>query len=168
MPETIRHFVDEFAFLSNFYLSPIDVLGCGICPSVEHAFQALKTTDPLERARILNHKSPAMAKKAGRFVTLRDRWDEKRFDIAHALLKKKFFAGTPLAQKLIDTGDAILIEGNKWHDQTWGDCECGRDECKEPGLNWLGFILMAIRDELNIGDDEMMLVVKEGAAKDVD
>lgn len=160
-PSIINHFTGDYAFLSNFYLHPIDVLGCGICSSVEHAFQALKTTDPLERARILEHKSPAMAKKAGRFVAIRPGWDEKRYDIMHALLKKKFFRGTPLADQLIATEGFTLIEGNMWHDNTWGNCECDQEACKEPGLNWLGFLLMAIRDELLIGDDEMMLVVRD-------
>lgn len=161
-PEVINHFIGANAFLSNFYLSPIDVLGCGICPSVEHAFQALKTADPLERARILNHQSPAMAKRAGRFVTLRPRWDEKKFDLLHSLLKLKFARGSELASNLVATGGAILVEGNRWHDNVWGDCICDREECKEPGLNWLGFLLQAVRDELNINDgEEMMLVVRE-------
>lgn len=158
-PEIINHFTGRHAFLSNLYLSPIDVLGLGVVPTVEHALQALKTVDPLERARILNHHSPVMAMKAGQFVTPRDRWDEKKFDLAHSLLKLKFAKGSELADKLVATGDAILVENNRWHDNLWGDCICDREECKEPGLNWLGFLLQAVRDELNAG--EMMLVVRD-------
>ncbi len=48
-----------------------------------------------------------------------------------------------LAQKLINTGDAELIEKNYWHDYFWG-------ECNGKGENWLGKILMQIRK--NIGN----------------
>ena len=41
--------------------------------------------------------------------------------------------------------DATLIEGNHWHDNRWGDCTCERCSAKE-GQNWLGKILMEIRD----------------------
>lgn len=48
----INTFNGDYRFLSNFY--PAEVLFEGITwPSVEHAFQAAKTDDPAEKARIL-------------------------------------------------------------------------------------------------------------------
>jgi predicted NAD-dependent protein-ADP-ribosyltransferase YbiA (DUF1768 family) len=46
-----------------------------------------------------------------------------------------------LADRLLLTGDEELIEGNYWHDHIWGVCD-------GTGTNWLGKILMEIRDEL--------------------
>lgn len=54
-----------------------------------------------------------------------------------------------IAQALIDTGDAELIEGNTWNDNYWGVCGCAR--CRSEGtkgLNKLGQILMAERKAL--------------------
>ena len=61
----------------------------------------------------------------------------------------KFRQNRDARQILLSTNDAILIEGNTWHDNTWGDCSCGdRPECKKPGLNLLGKALMLVRKEL--------------------
>lgn len=52
-----------------------------------------------------------------------------------------------LKKKLLETGDAELIEGNYWHDNTWGQCYCPR--CKNKiGENHLGKLLMKIRESL--------------------
>ena len=52
-----------------------------------------------------------------------------------------------LREKLKATGDATLIEGNHWHDNRWGKCTCDKCQNKE-GQNWLGKILMEIRETL--------------------
>ena len=49
---------------------------------------------------------------------------------------------TVLAQKLIETGNAKLVEGNCWGDKFWG-------VCKGEGKNNLGLILMKVRGELS-------------------
>ena len=70
---------------------------------------------------------------------------KERADIIHA----KFAQNPTLAQALIDTGDADLIEGNTWNDNYWGVCECAR--CRSEGIkgqNKLGQILMAERKAL--------------------
>jgi hypothetical protein len=55
------------------------------------------------------------------------------------LLRKKF-ANYPLLRKmLMETGDAILIEGNYWNDRFWGICG--------EGLNVLGILLMLVREQ---------------------
>ncbi len=46
-----------------------------------------------------------------------------------------------LAQRLLATGDAELVEGNNWGDRFWGIC-------RGEGRNELGKILMKVRDEL--------------------
>ena len=55
-----------------------------------------------------------------------------------------------MKEKLLATGDATLVEGNRHHDNIWGYCTC--DSCRAKnklGLNRLGNILMEIRDSLS-------------------
>lgn len=69
--------------------------------------------------------------------------------VMYECLRRKFspinHAG--LADLLLDTRDAYLCEGNTWHDQTWGSCQCLKHSL-EPGRNLLGRLLMDIRAEL--------------------
>jgi ribA/ribD-fused uncharacterized protein len=115
----------------------------------EHGFNWPKTLDPAERAAILAAPTPAEAKRLGRRVTLRPGWDKViRYKVMRAIVAAKFTLDSPAGRVLLDTGDALLIEGNTWHDQHWGDCRCGRNSCREPGENWLGRMLMKRRIEL--------------------
>ena len=135
----IDSFTGEYGFLSNFYPCPIELDG-ELYPSVEHAFQAAKTDDFSMRWLIMNASTAGAAKKFGRTAPLRKGWDEMRVEVMRGLLKQKF-RYLPLAQKLRDTGEAELIEGNWWGDQFWGVCH-GK------GKNHLGRLLMEIRKEL--------------------
>ena len=55
--------------------------------------------------------SPGEAKRRGRTLTLRPEWDETiRFDAMRAVVAAKF-AVEPARSRLLDTGDALLIEG---------------------------------------------------------
>ena len=56
------------------------------------------------------------------------------------LLKLKF-SKYSLKQRLLNTGNAMLIEGNDWNDTFWG-------VCNGKGQNHLGKLLMEIRKEL--------------------
>lgn len=53
----------------------------------------------------------------------------------------KFVYNDELSNLLIDTDDAILVEGNDWGDTTWG-------MVNGKGKNQLGKILMELREEL--------------------
>lgn len=137
MPETISSFGGKYDFLSNFYWCRIEHEGIAY-PSVEHAFQAAKTHDRDERKRIASLPTPRMAKRAGRKVKLRKNWNSIRIGVMRTLLRKKF-QHPELRDKLLATGDAVLIEGNYWGDTFWGvDGE---------GENHLGRLLMEIRTE---------------------
>jgi len=142
--DAITSFDGDFDFLSNFY--PHDIVIDSVSyPTVEHAFQALKTDDEGERNRVRESKSPYLAKRAGRQVTMRDCWNEERFDVMTRVLRVKF-ADPDLAAKLLATGDRPLIEGNTWRDTTWG-CVKGK-EGDWRGQNRLGIALMLVRMEL--------------------
>ena len=139
-------FDGKYAFLSNFYPSPIAPFNDGIVyPTVEHAFQAYKTTDINKRKEIAAQPTPGKAKHLGRHVELRDDWQEIRINVMYAALKEKF-KDLELRTKLLSTGNAELIEGNTWSDNFWGDCHCPK--CRSiKGENNLGKLLMKIRED---------------------
>ena len=138
-------FDGEFAFLSNFAQSPILHEGI-VYPTVEHFFQAMKTLNATERETIAAAATPGVAKHMGRKVNLRPDWEKVKIDVMRTGLKFKF-ADYNMAQKLLATGDKYLIEGNWWHDNTWGSCNCPNCAGK-PGRNLLGQLLMEIREEV--------------------
>lgn len=134
-------FDKEYAFLSNFYPSPITD-GNLIFPTVEHYFQAAKTTNMEEYEAIAAAGTPGQAKRLGRKVTLRPDWEEVKDQVMLEALRKKFSIPT-LREQLLATENKYLIEGNTWGDKYWGVCE-------GEGLNHLGTLLMRVREELKI------------------
>jgi hypothetical protein len=103
----------------------------------------------MARARIAAFQYPRQAKRAGRQLILRPDWEDAKLDIMYQLVLEKFSKDPVLRQRLLDTGDALLVEGNWWHDQFWGNCTCGkRPQCAGEGENHLGLILMAVRADL--------------------
>ena len=142
----ITEFDGKYAFLSNFFYAPFVYDGI-IYPTNEHFFQAMKTLDQEKRKQIAEAKTPGAAKRMGRQVQLREDWEQVKYTAMRVGVERKFDAHPGLAEKLIATGDAILIEGNSWHDNTWGSCFCPK--CASiAGKNWLGEILMERRKEL--------------------
>ena len=149
MPDNtpITRFTGDYAFLSNFYPHPVEIDAL-LYPTNEHAFQALKTDNPAERLKVRLAKTPASAKALGKRVTLRDGWDQERFEVMERLSRAKF-ADPKLAEHLRATGERELVEGNTWRDRTWG---CVRDKDGQwKGRNELGRILMRVREA--VGDD---------------
>lgn len=142
--KTISRFSGRHAFLSNFAYSRIEWEGITY-PTVEHAFQASKTHDANERARIAALRSAAAAKSAGRSLQLRADWDDVRVPVMAALLRLKF-AIPDMRAALIATGDADLIEGNTWGDRFWGVVD-------GVGENWLGRSLMSVRADISSSGD---------------
>ena len=132
----IDSFRGEHGFLSNFARTPIEFEGV-VYPTVEHAFQAAKTTVLSEREKLLANASPTVAKRIGRKVTLRPGWDRIRLEVMRGLVEQKF-NDPDLAAMLEATGDARLYEGNWWGDRYWGTV--GGE-----GENHLGELLMEIR-----------------------
>lgn len=139
----ITDFHGDHFFLSNFY--PADIIYDGeTYPTVEHAFQAAKTLDKQERLTLREAETPARAKRLGRRVTLRSDWEKIKFDLMLDLLRQKF-SHSDLRQKLTNTGDVELIEGNTWGDKVWGRMLV---KGRWIGQNYLGKLLMKVRAEL--------------------
>lgn len=73
-------------------------------------------------------------------ITRRPDWDDVKMRLMADLLLQKFEANR-LAERLLGTGDAYLVEGNTWNDTLWGVCD-GR------GRNLPGLMLMEVRGML--------------------
>jgi ribA/ribD-fused uncharacterized protein len=137
---TVSEFRGEYRFLSNFYHSPMKVLGIPFL-NCESAYMACKTLDINTRKEFSN-LSPLEAKKRSYKVKLRPNWDDlTKIECMELCLRSKFCYNPNLADKLIKTNDMILIEGNNWNDTFWG-------VCNNKGKNILGVLLMEIRDSL--------------------
>jgi ribA/ribD-fused uncharacterized protein len=139
----IRNFKSyETRFLSNFMRAPFTLDGFWYS-TVEHYYQSQKTLDLYEGLAIREASSPTEARTLGSKVTLRADWHEIKLDVMRNGVRAKFEQNPALRQRLIDTGDEELVEGNHWGDEYWGV-----NERTNHGENWLGRILMEVRKQL--------------------
>jgi len=138
----INSFEGEYHFLSNFFDSKI-VIDEKEYKTVEHYFQAMKMVDPVYSEMIRIQLKPGIAKAFGRKFPKKENWNEIRDEVMLKGLRAKFSQNLDLKEKLIKTGDSILIEGNTWHDVYWG-----KDINTSKGLNKLGILLMQVREEM--------------------
>jgi ribA/ribD-fused uncharacterized protein len=138
---SIEGFRGQYRFLSNFYPCSISYEGV-IYPTVEHAYQAAKSTSMRDKLYIAALVTPGIAKRVGRTLDIRPDWDSIKEDVMKELLIRKFGEMNPfLGSKLLDTRPSILVETNTWGDTYWGVC-AGK------GDNRLGHLLMDIREFL--------------------
>ena len=148
---------EEFRFLSHFYPSPIEIDGEN-WPTVEHFYQAQKSPLHAYRQAIREAETPGMAKRLsagpgarGRaarsswFVkngkSPREDWDAVKLDIMRRADWAKFSQNPDLAELLLATADAELIEDSP-SDSFWGTGADGS------GTNWAGRVLTEIRNRL--------------------
>ena len=137
----IDSFSGEYKFLSNFYPCKYGIkLDNSVYPSVEHAYQAAKTLDKTDRKNFL-HCKPGEAKRLGKKLKIRNDWEKIKINLMYLLNKQKYLKDSSLKEKLLNTQDLELIEGNDWGDTFWG-------VYNNKGRNELGKILMKIRNEL--------------------
>lgn len=136
----ITEFQGQYRWLSNFWSSPMMIDGY-LWPTAEHYYQAMKTSSLRHQERIRKLPRPGMAKRYGKNVLLRNDWQKVKDIIMLTALRAKFVQNPELKQKLLDTGDTQLIEGNRWGDIYWG-------VCNGKGQNKLGKLLMQVRQEL--------------------
>ena len=139
----ITRFRGEHFYLSNYYevLPTLLEYKGRKSSSTEAAFQAAKCAFEGD-ANLIAGMRPNDAKRNGRQVVMRADWDTVRIIEMYQIVKAKFEQNPDLAEKLIATGNALLVEGNNWHDTFWGV------DVKDGGENHLGEILMQVRREL--------------------
>jgi ribA/ribD-fused uncharacterized protein len=160
----VTRFRDRYAFLSSFHERPVFYEGAWY-PGSEWAFQAAKSTDPAVRAAIAQLPTARQAKACGRQLALRPDWEQVKRTVMMEVNLAKYTQLEDLRKALLHTGDAPLIEGNEWGDDYWGAVPLGylpslqasrlpvwrtgpSEKTWLAGHNWLGWILMTIRDLL--------------------
>lgn len=146
MVKRIEQFRGQYFFLSNFYDAPVTYLGLTY-QNNEAAFQSAKVigTKQESQRQAFTHLAPNEAKRKGRHVSLRSDWEKTKDQVMYEIVKNKFTNNLDLQEKLLATGNAILTEGNTWHDVYWG-----YDTRQKRGQNKLGKILMRVRQELRV------------------
>lgn len=161
---------DPFYEFSNFYEAPvrIDDPVSVVFPTSEHAYQAFKFYDEdnphsMEYFEIIANAStaskafilanqkissgykwktdlnPIVKKYLDLGVTIRSDWDEIKLDLMKIIVQEKFDQHPNLKRLLLSTGTREIVE-NSPSDSFWGIGKDGNGE------NWLGKILMEIRD----------------------
>lgn len=134
----IDNFRGEYYFLSNYFPCHVELEGYKFL-NAEAAFQAYKCPDRVKEFVDLRADE---AKRLGRQVELRADWDKIKVGVMYKVLCAKFKDNGLLGFWLHQTGNAILVEGNTWHDTFWG-------VCNGKGKNTLGNLLMQVRKEIN-------------------
>lgn len=125
--------------------------------NVEVEFQAEKHDGHPMRQKIIRaigaKDGPYAAKQRARAWRLtpdeQREWDGRRLEVMRALVHRKAQRSEGFREWLDATESMLIVEGNWWHDNFWGNCRCGATKCARPGSNWLGSILMEERAMLN-------------------
>jgi len=93
----------------------------------EHAFQTFKCYDKNDASWVASAPTPGIAKKrasrngeGGLKIKLRPDWDAVSKDVMDAVVYSKVLLHFDVREILINTGNAIIIEGNTWGDKLWG------------------------------------------------
>lgn len=137
----IVEFQGEFRWLSNFAPCKIVVDGM-VYNSVEHAYMSAKSDDPEWKIYCRDTERPGDVKRASKYIQLVTDWEDIKLDVMAGCLKQKY-SQEPYKTLLIETGEDLIQEGNRWHDTFWGVyLPTGK------GQNHLGKLIMKIREEL--------------------
>lgn len=111
--EVIRFYsvAEAYGEFSNFAAYPI-MLAAKRWPTSEHYFQAQKFSDAALRERVRKAKSPMIAARLGRdrSTPLRRDWESIKVGVMTDAVLAKFSQHQDLAEPLLGTGDALLIE----------------------------------------------------------
>ena len=139
--DKIEEFRGEYNWLSNFASVPIEFDG-RIYKSVEHAYISAKSNDKEWKDICAENYPAGELKKISKGIDVVPNWEDLKVTVMKQLLVNKF-SQEPFKTKLIQTGDKHIQEGNYWGDIFWGvDLKSGFGE------NYLGRIIMDIREIL--------------------
>lgn len=154
----INSFSGEYRPLSNFWPVKINLNGI-IFSTVEHAYQASKTTNISIREEISFLSSPAKAKNFWNETENTHpthNWKIIRLTIMEKLISQKFSFDNEvmLIRFLTDTKNNKLVEGNDWGDIFWGMVK--DEKMIWQGENNLGKILMDHRKRLILLGEKLL------------
>jgi hypothetical protein len=147
--EPITQMKGKYRWMSNFYEKPFQWNGYQ-WPTSEHAYQAMKHEGTLMFEVVRAATTPGNAKRLGQAKKARTDWDQVKISVMESILIAKF-SDEELSQKLLDTGERPIYEGNNWGDRFWG-CDFETLE----GENHLGRILMRIRQDIRVYKSSLM------------
>ena len=146
--------------LSQWYPCQFEVDGVTYTSAEQYmmAEKARLFGDEKIRAEILRTSDPRKCKALGRKVKNFDKavWDKRKENIVRNGNFEKFMQNSVLRSFLLSTGDKVLVEASPT-DRVWGiglgkNNPDALDPKKWRGQNLLGFILMAVRNEMAILD----------------
>lgn len=135
-----------YGAFSNLFRRPITFEDATFA-TAEHAYQAGKARRPEVREWLMAAPSPALLAMAAHGLYQWDiapAWSRTKFDRMRAVLQAKFSQHADLAELLLSTGDARLVESatvDNAVNRLWGEVE-GK------GQNMLGIMLMEVREKL--------------------
>lgn len=150
------HEYEENGYLSNWYKSDFYVHGKKYCCSEQYMMEqkAILFGDFDTAEKIMQETNQQNIKNLGRAAKGFNEkiWDGNKQIIMYRGLMAKFTQNVDLREKLVSTGNAILVEASPT-DKIWGismsaDDPDALDMNKWKGENLLGFALMAVRDDL--------------------
>lgn len=134
----------KYDFLSNLYKLETPMIFEGReFPTSEHAYQFGKPNKEEIKQWMMEAPYPHLVAIVAHGLfgwDIVEKWSSLRVDRMLRVLRSKF-TDPGLKQKLLETGDAILIEKSKT-DSFWGTGKKGN------GKNMLGKSLMKVRDEI--------------------
>lgn len=142
---------------SNWYESKMNIDGIEY-DTVEKYMMAMKAKlfgDFEVQKEIMKTTHQAKIKALGRKVRNFDPviWDNHKYQIVYKGNYEKFTQHQDLKERLLSTGDAILVEASPY-DKVWGigsnDPKVIADESLWKGENLLGKILMEVRDDIRM------------------
>ncbi len=142
----LTHF---YIYLSPYTAHAIEIDGVTF-PTVEHAYQCERYTDPKIIEEIRNARSPVKAwETSSKYKHLQIpefKNEEYKLEVMKKLMRLKALQHEEIRKALIDSKDLKIVKHIVTYppgDGFWDDGEDGK------GLNHMGRMWMEIRDELN-------------------
>ena len=157
---------DQFVFFwhgpfSNWHLCTFEVDGTWFNCVEQYmmARKAIMFEDTEIYDRIMSTDAPSEQKRLGRRVKGFNplRWDAAAKNIVFRGACAKFSQNESLKKALLETGEKILVEASPY-DKIWGiglsaDDPRATDPDQWEGTNWLGEVLMQVRQEILDSDE---------------
>jgi len=133
----------EYGFLSNLFRAPVEFEGRKFRSS-EEAYQFGKPKDPAVAEWLVSAPRQHICAEAAHSLLVFDiqtDWNSIKVDRMRRVIEAKFAQNQDLKERLLKTGDSLLIEDSKT-DAFWGVGKKGN------GKNMLGTLLMELRAKL--------------------
>ena len=140
-----------YGCFSNLYRCSVEFEG-RIHPTAEHAYQFGKPRKPEVRDWLMVAPSPSLLAMAAHGLYSWDvapGWSVGRYARMQAVVHAKFSQNPDLAEILLGTGDARIVESTSFNNEVnrrWGEVYLPSGVWV--GENWLGKILMETRTKL--------------------